>query len=127
MRGLYFMVQEPSGYMPEIDRVVPRRKPREVADHLHFADFREVLDFGAHVPRAQRRRGIDRGHVEIGQLIALLARRTASRTADASFCDEVRADLSCITDSCEHLRHLVHIRALRHLRAAQQHGVLSSG
>ena len=38
------MVQEPSGYMPEIDRVIPRGKPREVADHFDLADFGKSFD-----------------------------------------------------------------------------------
>ena len=42
-RGLYFIVQEPSGYS-QIDRVIPRRQPREMTDHVHFAHFREVFD-----------------------------------------------------------------------------------
>ena len=38
----------------EIDGVVPGGEAREVADHLHFADFGEVFDFRADVASAER-------------------------------------------------------------------------
>ena len=43
-RGLYFMVQEPSGIHAEVDGVVPGGEAREVADDFDLADFGEAFD-----------------------------------------------------------------------------------
>src|ERR1035438_6271709 len=60
----------------QIDRVVPRRKPREMANHFHFAHFGKILDGIAHIGSAQRGNGIDSRNIELRQLITSLARRT---------------------------------------------------
>src|SRR5258708_4660651 len=59
----------------EVDRVVVSREPGEVANRLHFADFGEVLDFRTDIAGPENGRGIDRGNVEIGQLVADLPGR----------------------------------------------------
>ena len=59
----------------EIDRIVPRGKPREVANHFHFADFRKPVDTVAHLCGTQRFGRIHHRHIERRQLIADLARR----------------------------------------------------
>ena len=58
----------------QVDGVVPRREPREVADDLDLAQLRQQ-------PRrlamriAQQRRGVDCRHIERRQLVSALARR----------------------------------------------------
>ncbi len=46
-----------------------------MADDIHLADFREVLDFDARVPCPQGLDSVYCGHIEIGKLIAVLAGR----------------------------------------------------
>ena len=66
----------------EIDRVVPRREPREVADHFDFADFGKSFDGLAGVVRAQRGARVHGGHVERRQLECRACRaRTPRRSA----------------------------------------------
>ena len=59
----------------EVNRVIPRGKPREVADHFDLADFGKSFDGFAHVVRAQRRARIHGGHIERRQLEPALAGR----------------------------------------------------
>src|SRR6185312_16283657 len=76
----------------EIDRVVPRGKAREVAEHFDFAHFGKVFDGGADVSRAEGFRGIYFRNVERGELIAVLARRAALEN-QAFVLGEMAADL----------------------------------
>ena len=59
----------------QIDRVVPRGKPREMADHFDFADFGKSLDRVADIVRAQRRARVHRRHIERREFDAALAGR----------------------------------------------------
>ena len=63
----------PERIKAEIDGVVVRGEPREMADGFHFADLGEVGDFGARIVGAERGRGIDGGNIERRQLVAALA------------------------------------------------------
>ncbi len=61
----------------EIDGVIVRGEPGEMADGFYFADLGEIGDFSARVLSAERRGGIDSGNVERRKLVAPLAGRTA--------------------------------------------------
>ena len=58
---------------PQINRVVPRRKPREVPDDFDLAQLRQRgLIFARRV--AQQGGRVDFGHIQRSKLVALLAR-----------------------------------------------------
>ncbi len=59
----------------QIDRVVPRRKTRKVAENFDLAHFRKPFDARAPVICAQRFSRIDGGHVERRQFERALPRR----------------------------------------------------
>src|SRR5580693_3722205 len=59
----------------EVDRVIPRRKPREVANHFDFTDFGEIFHAAAAMTCAKSLRGIDRRYVERRQFERALAGR----------------------------------------------------
>ena len=59
----------------EVDRVIPRRKPREVANHFDFTDFGEIFHAAAAMTCAKSLRGIDCRHVERRQFERALAGR----------------------------------------------------
>ena len=48
----------------EVDRVIPRGKPRKVANHLDLADFWKSFDAVAAMLRAKRFRSVYFRHVE---------------------------------------------------------------
>ena len=58
----------------QVDGVVPRGEPREVADDLDLAQLGQQSRRLA-VRGAEQRRGVDRGHIERRQLVSALARR----------------------------------------------------
>ena len=59
----------------QIDRVIPRGKPREMADDFDFADFGESRNLLAGVVRAQRRLRVHGRHIERREFDAALAGR----------------------------------------------------
>jgi hypothetical protein len=58
----------------EVDRIVPCRQPREVANDLDLAHLRHHAKITAQAI-AQQRRGIHRWHIQLRQPISLLPRR----------------------------------------------------
>ena len=57
----------------------------KVANHIHFADLRKVLDLRARVLHAEGFRWIDRGDVQSRQLITDFAGRTQLEKEAGSF------------------------------------------
>ena len=67
----------------EVDRVILRGEAREVANGVHFAHFRKVLDFVARISGAERGSRIDGRHIQRRKLIAASCRASCARTAAA--------------------------------------------
>ena len=65
----------PQGVHPEIDCVVPGRKPGEVTQGFYLADLGKSRDAFTAVIRAERLRGVSRGNIERRQIEGALARR----------------------------------------------------
>ena len=123
VRGLCFIVQEPSGIEVLVDREVQAREPREVTRDLDLGDLRVSRDLLAQERLGDRDRA---GHVERRQRVADLAlaralederlrpRLGAPRVADGRW-PSLRPRRSCgpprqRRDEAIHLFVLVHLR-----------------